>query len=179
MEINPIINDVFQAAESGQVERLKEILEAHSNLANMENNEGLTPLGYAAHFGKVEAVQVLLDYGADIDAVSHSQISYIPSNTALHAAIAGERNMEVIRVLLQHQAKTNIFDSDGYTSLHSAAFHTDNVELIELLIEHGADISAKIKSGESAWSVAIKQSNHNVAEFLRGKGVVLNENHSG
>ncbi len=75
--------------------------------------------------------------------------------------------------------ENNIFDSDGYTSLDSAAFHMDNVELIELLIEHCTDISAKIKSGESAWSVAIKQSNYNVVEFLRGKGVVLNENHSG
>ncbi len=33
MEINPIINDVFQAAQSGLAERLKEIQEAHPHLA--------------------------------------------------------------------------------------------------------------------------------------------------
>lgn len=71
------------------------------SLAHTENSEGLTPLGFAAHFGSKAAVQVLLDYGVDVNAVSHSKISYIPSNTALHAAIAGERDPEVIRLLLE------------------------------------------------------------------------------
>lgn len=171
MVINSILNNVFQAAQLGNAEQLKEILVAHPELANMENSEGLTPLGYAAHFGQKDAVQILLEHGADIDAVSHSKISYIPSNTALHAAIAGERSIEVIRLLLNSDAQTNILDSDGATSLHSAAFHIDNVEIIRLLIEHGADIHAKTEGGESALAIAMKQGNHNVAEFLREKGV--------
>lgn len=178
MEVSPIIHNVFQAAHLGDAERLKEILEAHLTLANTENSEGLTPLGYAAHFGQVECVQVLLDFGADINAVSHSKISYIPSNTALHAAIAGERSMEVIKLLLRNNAQTNLLDSDGCTSLHSAAFHTDNVEMIRLLIEHSADIHAKDEGGKSALAIAVKQGNHSVAEFLREKGAVLSESHN-
>jgi ankyrin repeat protein len=172
MELRQSINEVFQAAQQGDAARLTEILEFHPALANTENNEGLTPLGYAAHFGKEAAVQVLLDFGANIDAVSHSKISYIPSNTALHAAIAGERDMGVIQLLLSKGAQSHIFDSDGHTALHSAAFHTDNVELIRLLIEHGADIYAQIEGGESALAVAIQQGNHKVKEFLIEKGAI-------
>jgi ankyrin repeat protein len=170
MELKQIIDDVFQAAQLGDASRLKGILETHPKLANTENNDGLTPLGFAAHFGNKDAVQVLLDYGADINAVSHSKISFIPSNTALHASLAGERNVEVSKLLLAKGAQTNIFDSDGHTCLHSAAFHDDNVELIRLLIEHGADVHAKVEGGDTALSFAIKQGNHNVAEFLRAVG---------
>ncbi|WP_339314244.1 ankyrin repeat domain-containing protein [Paenibacillus sp. FSL R10-2734] len=172
MELRQSINEVFQAAQQGDAARLQEILEFHPALANTENKEGLTPLGYAAHFGKEAAVQVLLDFGADIDAVSHSKISFIPSNTALHAAIAGERDMNLIQLLLKKGAHTNIFDSDGHTALHSAAFHADNVELIRLLIEHGADIHAKIEDSESVLAVAIQQGNHKVKEFLIEKGAI-------
>ncbi|MNJ68163.1 Ankyrin repeat protein [compost metagenome] len=115
----------------------------------------------------------MLDYDADIDALSHSKVSYIPSNTALHAAIAGERSIEVIKLLLLQNAQTNILDSNGHTCLHTAAFHEDNVEIISLLIEHGADVNAQAEDGETALSLAIKQGNHNVAELLRQKGALL------
>lgn len=167
MELKQIINDVFQAAQIGDAARLMDILESHPHLSNTENGDGLTPLGYAAHFGNKDAVQILLNHGADVDAVSHSKIPYIPSNTALHAAIAGERNVDVIRLLLAQNAQTNIFDSNGHTCLHTAAFHDDNVEIIRLLIEHGADVNARIEGGETALSLAVKQGNHNVAELLR------------
>lgn len=170
MELTQIMDELFQAAQSGEASRLKDILESYPHLANAENGDGLTLLGYAAHFGKGDAVQILLDHGADIDAISHSKISYIPSNTALHAAIAGERNVDVIRLLLTHHADTNVFDSDGHTCLHTAAFHDDNIEIIRLLIDHGADVNARIEGGETALSLAIKQGNNNVAELLRQKG---------
>lgn len=170
MELIQIIDDVFQAAQLGNASRLKDILESHPNLANTENNDGLTPLGFAAHFGNKDVVQVLLDHGADIDAVSHSKITFIPSNTPLHAAIAGERNMDVIKMLLTHDAQTNIFDNNGHTCLHSAAFHDDNIEIIRLLIEHGADVNARVEGGDTALSLAIKQGNNNVAELLRQNG---------
>lgn len=167
------IHEVFQAAQTGDVARLKELLETAPHRANQENNDGITPLGYAAHFGQKEAVQVLLNYQADVNALSHSRVSYIPSNTALHAAIAGERNLEVIRLLLAHRAKTDILDSNGHTCLHTAAFHEDNAEIVSLLIEHGANVNAQSENGETPLSLAIKQGNHHVAEALRKHGALV------
>ncbi|REE92900.1 ankyrin repeat protein [Paenibacillus taihuensis] len=167
------IDSVFQAAQSGDAEQLTEILDAYPDLANAENEDGLTPLGYAAHFGNTSAVQVLLNHGANPNAVSHSKLSYIPSNTALHAAIAGERNLDVIRLLLSHQAQTTIFDSNSHTCLHTAAFHDDNLELISLLIEHGAEVNAKIEGGVTALALAVEQGNDKVAELLRSNGATI------
>jgi len=161
----PLIENLFQAIQSET--QLNSLLESDPSLANTENNDGLTPLGFAAHFGNKEAAKILLDHGADINALSHSKISFIPSNTALHAAIAGERNMEVIKLFLTQHADTNLLDSNGHTCLHTAAFHDDNVEIIRLLIEHGADVSAVDREGETALSLAVKQGNTHVAELLR------------
>ncbi|NGQ95142.1 ankyrin repeat domain-containing protein [Brevibacillus sp. SYP-B805] len=164
------IHDLFQAAQAGDVQRLQEMLSADPALANTENEDGLTPLGFAAHFGHPDAVRALLEHGADVNAVSHSTIAYIPSNTALHAAIAGERNLEVIRLLLQHGARTDIFDSNGHTCLHTAAFHDDNCEIIRLLIEHGVPVNAQAAGGKTALALAIEKGNHNVAQLLRQHG---------
>jgi ankyrin repeat protein len=163
------INKVFKAIDSGDCTCLEVILDTNSSFANMENHDGLTPLGYAAHYGKTNVLKLLLDYGANVDAVSHSRISYIPSNTALHAAIAGERSIEVITTLLKSKAQTNIHDSNGQTCLHTAAFHDDNVEIINLLIEHGADVNMKSQDGRTPLAFAIENGNHRVAEFLSFK----------
>ncbi|MEV5024850.1 ankyrin repeat domain-containing protein [Paenibacillus sp. LPE1-1-1.1] len=165
-----MINDFFAAASKGDTARLKELLEVNPLLSNTENGDGLTPLGYAAHYGHADAVKLLLEHGADVNALSHSKVSYIPSNTALHAAIAGERDMEVIQMLLAHDAKPNIFDSNGHTSLHSAAFHDDHIELIDLLIEYGADIQAKAEGGVTALSLAEEKGNSKAAGRLIEKG---------
>ncbi|MFC4099140.1 ankyrin repeat domain-containing protein [Paenibacillus xanthanilyticus] len=161
-----MIHDIFEAARTGDREQLQLLLEQNPALANAKNEHGLTPLGFAAHYGQAEAVKALLAHGAEVNAVSHSRIPYIPSNTALHAAIAGERDMDVIRVLLANNANPNIFDSNGHTSLHTAAFHDDNAELVQLLMEHGADAGASIEGGEDAVSLAKARGNLRVAAVL-------------
>ncbi|MBY0098563.1 ankyrin repeat domain-containing protein [Mesobacillus maritimus] len=167
MNEGKIVKELFHAAEKNDIRTLKEFLQIIPSLANTENEEGLTPLGYAAHFGQKEAVELLLAFGADVNAVSHSKVSYIPSNTALHAAIAGERSLAVIQTLLEHKAKTTIVDSNGHTCLHTAAYHENNPDLIQLLIESGASVSAKGKDGRTALELAEEQGHIKVAEQLR------------
>lgn len=165
--MNIKVNDVFQAIESNDIAALENALISNPSLSNIENEQGLTPLGIASHFGNKDAVEILLKYNADVNAVSHSKIEFIPSNTALHAAIAGERNLEVIELLLKNHAKANIFDSNGHTVLHTAAFHDNNSDLIRLLIKYGAPVPAKVNGGKTALEIAIEQGNNQVAEQLR------------
>ena len=69
MELTQMTEELFQTAQSGDTERLTALLEANLHLANIENSDGLTLLGYAAHFGNKNAVKLLLDSGADVNAV--------------------------------------------------------------------------------------------------------------
>ncbi|WP_232697464.1 ankyrin repeat domain-containing protein [Brevibacillus daliensis] len=167
MQPEQLIEKLFQAAESGDSSSLQELVETQPEFANTENKDGLTLLGYAAHFGNADAVKVLLDHGADVNAISHSTISFIPSNTALHAAIAGERNLDVINLLLHNQADPNIRDSNDQTCLQVAAFHVDSIELIQILIDYGADVHAKSATGQTALSIALEQGNEKVVALLK------------
>ncbi|WP_432353351.1 ankyrin repeat domain-containing protein [Sporosarcina sp. A2] len=165
--MNSNVNGVFECLESNDVQALKKNLTSTPSLVNVENVQGLTPLGFASHLGYVNSVQILLDFHADVDEVSHSKVEYIPSNTALHAAIAGARNFEIIELLLKNKAKTDIFDSNGHTALHTAAFHDDNTQLISLLIRHGAPVAAKVDEGKTALELAVEKGNNQVAEQLK------------
>ncbi|OCT15889.1 hypothetical protein A8709_09705 [Paenibacillus pectinilyticus] len=167
-----MINDIFTAARTGDTGRVKALLEIDLTLANAENSDGLTLLGFAAHFGQSGVVKLLLENGADVNAVSHSRVSYIPSNTALHAAIAGERSVEVIQLLLERGAKTTIRDSNGQTSLHVAAFHTDSTPIIELLLDYGADVNEKTDDGSYAIEIANEQGHTVVTDLLRKHGAI-------
>ncbi|WP_338592398.1 ankyrin repeat domain-containing protein [Paenibacillus sp. Y5S-9] len=161
------MNQLFQAAQSGDLANLQLLLTSHPELTNTENQDGLTPLGYASHYGQAGAVRLLLEHGADVNNLSHSKISFIPSNTALYAALAGERSPEVIQLLLEHGASTGILDSDGQYALHSAAFHTDQIELIEMLLQHGADPNVLNSAGQTALDISLERGNTSTASYLR------------
>lgn len=81
--------------------------------------------------------------------------------------------MEVIKLLLEHNGQTNIFDSNGHTNLPTAAFHDDNIEMIHL-IEHGANVDAKANGGKTALELAKENGHISVAELLGQQGPLNN-----
>ena len=163
-----MINRLTQAIEIDDTHAFALILANHPHLINHENENGLTPLGLAAHYGRVEMVKELLKAGADANAVSHSQIPYIPSNTALHAAIAGKKHPEIIRMLIEAMDTVNVADSNGYTPLHIAAFD-DALSIVEALINGGADVHALSFKDESVMDIALKRNSQKILNYLKDR----------
>ena len=64
---------IFKAAATGQLQRIRTLLERERSLANSYSPDGFTPLGLAAFFGHIEAVRELLAAGADVGAVSRKR----------------------------------------------------------------------------------------------------------
>src|SRR5262249_634227 len=116
---------------------------------------GLTPLEFAARQGCVACVPVLLEGGADINAVDPDGISPL-----LSAIING--HYDAASLLLEKGADANIADRTGRTPLYSAVdFHTmpasnrpspkeiDNeltsLDVIKTLLAKGANVNAQLK----------------------------------
>ena len=137
-------SDAFEAAAFGDVDRLAEIIDARPAVVDERSGDGFTPLHLAAYFGKDDSVRLLLDHGADPNAVGTGWMT----GTALHSAVSA-RHPNVVATLLDRGADPNARQAGGWTPLHGAA-HNGDLETTELLLAHGADATAADDEGRTA-----------------------------
>ena len=75
-----------------------------------EKGIGFTSLHVACHKGNLHITEILLENGADIDAIVDSS-----NRTPLHIAIRN-KNTSITKLLLKNGCKTNIRDYKGHTA---------------------------------------------------------------
>ena len=83
----------------------------------------------------VETVRLLVDHGADVNALDCSH------STPLHlASLQGV--LDAVQILIKHGADVNARNETNLTPLHGASLLGD-VQIVQLLIDHGADVTTK------------------------------------
>ena len=122
---------VFDAAKTGDTEALVRIL---GDGADANEPNVIAPLQIAAFNGHVDALQILIDQGADIEAESTM------IGTALHAA-AHKGYAEAIAVLLDAGANPNSRNKDQFTPLMIAS-SIGHARAAAALIAGAADVDA-------------------------------------
>jgi uncharacterized protein len=125
---------LFEAAAFGRDARLAEMLRDDPGLVHAVSEDGFTALHLAVFGEQQAAVRLLIDDGADVDAIAASAIARVaPLGTA-----AFVRSEALARVLLDAGADPNGGEEGGFTALHSAA-QSGDAPLVRLLLERGAD----------------------------------------
>jgi hypothetical protein len=153
--------DIFEAAATGDEAQLRFRLEEEPELAQSFSGDGWTPLHLAAAFGTPAAVSALLAAGARVDAFSRNP----QQNQPLHAALALGKNVETVRLLLEHGASANAAQAGGFTPIFSAAT-ANRRDLAELLFSHGADPHRKNDLGKTAADFARERGHAALAAWL-------------
>lgn len=153
--------DVFDAAAVGDVERLRALLVEDAGRVTAYNVDGFTALGLASFFAHPEAVRLLLDAGAEVNAPSRNAQKVKP----LHSAAAA-RSAEICAMLLERGADVNARQHGGFTPLHAAGQHGD-LPLARLLLDASADRSLTTDDGKTAFAFAEEGGHADVAELLR------------
>lgn len=156
---------LFEAAAIGDPTAVRAALQAGPGALAGRSPDGWPALHLAAHFGRGDAVDVLLAAGADVRMVSDNE----ERNTALHAALAGRGDLRILSALLRVRgADVDARAGGGYTPLHIAAFG-GNVALINVLLAHGAAVEARADDGRSALAIAEERGHPYAARRLRGE----------
>src|ERR1035441_3618873 len=107
----------------------------------------------AAYSGRTAAAKLLLDQGADINALASD------GYTALFLA-ARRGHTEMIKLLLDRGASINAKSRDGWTALHVAVQEVahrwgSSTETIKLLIKNGDRKSTRLNSSHLGISYAV------------------------
>jgi ankyrin repeat protein len=83
--------------------------------AGVKYNNSYPPLQVAVRFKKLNVVKLLLNHFGRY--IVNIQRESWGNRTALHQAVLGEINEDIIEMLLDNGAKTDIKDDDGFTPL--------------------------------------------------------------
>ena len=127
---------------------------------NARDENGSTPLHWAALEGHKDIVELLINRGAEVNATSE-----IGGWTPLHMA-ASKNHIQVVSFLIKKGA-----DEDakaiigGWTPLHWAALE-GHKDIVELLIKLGANINSKDNMGNTPLDLAIQYERLDIAEYL-------------
>lgn len=117
--------------------------------------------------GDIEALDLFLRYGADVNIKDHDD------NTVLISA-AGLGKYKLAKWLLSRGANINSRNfEDGHSPLAMAAGY-GHTSIIELLLQHGSNIEDCNKSGCSILMMAVQQGQLESAKYLISKGAKVN-----
>jgi ankyrin repeat protein len=150
--------NLLEAVKSGDVNRTKSYVNCTNDSCTTDDENRTPPLKYAALYGHVEVVRVLLEGCANIEGTDVYQ------STALHAA-TWYGHLDVCRLLLDWGAKVDPVDVLKDTPLHDAAWR-GYLSVVKLLVERGADVRVKNGRGQTASDMARSWGRQAVAEWL-------------
>ncbi len=132
------------------------------------NGGDIPPLHQAVMDGNLAMVELLLAEGAFIDWQNS-----VGTTALLLATSTEEPQVEVIQVLLERQANTEIGNVNGRTPLISAAGYGDT-EIVDLLLRYDADVGHANNKGATPLHLAVYANSMVCAHMLLTQGADVN-----
>ena len=162
---------VDRSAAFGQMVQM--LLDAGAD-PNLASDAGRLPLQQAVAGGSATMAKLLLDKGANVNAVARASTrpasapSSVTEVTALQVAVS-HGSVPIAWLLLDKGADPNVAYGDGRSPLH-AAVGKGSPALVQLLLTKGAKVDAPDADGRQPIDVAPVNGPTEIAKLLRGKG---------
>ena len=160
--------NLLRAVKENRAELVRGLLQKSDSDANAKDDDGTSLLHTAAEGNFTDVGQLLVDYGADINAKIKAG-DFQP----IHVAIM-TNSIDMLWLLIDAGADIEAPASHGIRPLHLASIR-NSPEIARILIESGCDIESQIDVGHTALDIAIEKENFEVVEFLRSQASSENE----
>ena len=157
-------DSLYAAIRTNDLNRLRSLAK-DSAAANTRDEHGVTPLMEAAAAGSLDAMKLLLDKGADPNAVN------MFGSTAL---LWSATDLAKVRLLLDHHAGVKAVSKQGRTALQVAAMSDHSAEIVRLLIAKGADVKTVDNMMMTALNAAALGNDTETIRMLVEAGVDVN-----
>ena len=168
---------------------------ADKNIIN-DSLEGKTPLIIAVGNSYIDTAKILIENGANINAVDiegWSALSYAVNNgdieiaklllenkakikdellIAIKSPIV-ESSINIMKLLIDNKANINYTDENGFNPLN-IAIESGDMELTKFLITNGANVNSLMQDGVSLIGYAIAQNNMDLLQILIENGANVN-----
>lgn len=185
------VGPLYEAAGQGQTEIVRLLLEKGA-MVNAKTETACTPLLIGSAMGQLDIVKLLLAKGADVNAQAsyntiHESASPLIDATKVNAdfeslgggPLEGKRAaspdkkrgfLDVVKILLNNGAKTDITDNFGHTALYYAS-KNGQLEVVRLLLDKGAgaDVQGHNRNG-TPLLLAAQNGDIEIVKLLLAKG---------
>jgi ankyrin repeat protein len=153
----------YQAIRNNDLTSLRGLLKTAD--VNTKDQRGTTPLMYAAAYGSLDAMKLLLSNGADVNAKNAFDGS---------ALLWSANDLAKVRLLVAKGADVNARSKQGRTPLIVAASSDGGSEIVKFLLEKGADITARDGAGSTPLVAATEANDTATVRLLLQKGADVN-----
>ncbi|KAK4936156.1 palmitoyltransferase akr1 [Elasticomyces elasticus] len=123
----PLEEDIMQCARIGALEHIQKMIQSGKYDAKYKDEEGITPLHWAAINNQFAVCKYLLEQGADVNAKGGE------SNATAVMWASQRCHFYIVNLLLQNGADPLLTDGQGYNILHLATIDGNALLLILLL----------------------------------------------
>lgn len=124
---------------------IKTLMEHHADITAVTLQSGETPLHYSARVGNTAVLQEMLS-NVPTNQLQTAINKHTKNGWSLLLLAADQGHTEVVRVLLQNNARVDVFDEEGKAAIHLAA-EQGHQDIVDILLSHKAFVNAKTKLG--------------------------------
>lgn len=166
--------DIFDAVRDGNTEAVIELVNGGVDI-NALDKYGTPAIYYAAWYGRLDVLAILLMNGADINKSIDLSLGSESSRgdwTALHVAVE-QGNADVVTLLLDYGANIDVTSHTGRTPLFKAMDQIDEhigPDIAEILIRRGADVNLIPQGGQTLLYKARLYGRSDLEKLLREAG---------
>ena len=156
--------NIFEAAATGRIERVRELLKQQPELIHAYSPDGWTALHL--NFNNLEMAKLLIDTGADLDLNSKNELNATPLQGA-----AANNWIDLAKLYLSRGANVNCRGEGGGSPLHEAAAN-GFLQFAQLLIDNGAAVNQRDDSGKTPLTNAVEYKKPDLEKLLRNHGAI-------